>query len=318
MKKLATLGVFVAIFIMAFSFSALATPITILNNTFDDPTQGPGIYTINGINDWTTIATATDPRLGVWYPIASQTGGDTFINGIPDKPQIGYTNGADIEQTLSDSLIAGYRYTLKVWIGGRPGLSGIPYAVILAGGSQLGQITGMNTVNEWTEMTLTYDSPFDDPNAGQLLKIKIINNAGGQLDFDKVTLDGTPLVTCTGFLPPFDKPLTLKKKDNRAIPVKMMLRDLDGNIMTDADIPAPVVNVTFGGAPANIDPGYNEDLVPGGLADIGNAFRYDPTEHIWIINLATKQFTSHGEYTVTAKVGAYTIDGCIGTFTRLP
>ena len=66
--------------------------------------------------------------------------------------------------------------------------------MILAGNSDLGTVTGFNTGNTWTEVTLTYDSPFDDPNAGQYLAIKLFNNDGAQVNFDKVTLERTPLV----------------------------------------------------------------------------------------------------------------------------
>jgi hypothetical protein len=108
-----------------------------------------------------------------------------------------------------------------------------------------------------------------------------------------------PVLSCVddGFLPPFDVQLELKKKAKRAIPVKMMLVDESGFPITDMDISAPVVNVAYGALGPPFD-GYDADLVPSGLADDGNEFRYDPETETWIINLATKQFTASGTYTV--------------------
>ena len=100
----------------------------------------------------------------------------------------------------------------------------------------------------------------------------------------------------------------------------MSLLDTDGNLITESDISSPpVVNVLYT-ADAGADNGNNSDLVPPGLADDGNEFRFDYP--YWLINLATKQFTSAGTYEVTAVAGddSYTIDAssCSGTFIRLP
>lgn len=200
--------------------------------------------------------------------------------------------------------------------------AGKPYAVILAGtspGSPISTLTSSgvkyNEENTWREQTLSYISPIGDLNAGKNLTIRLINKDGVQVNFDKVTLDGTLSVYCTGFLPPFNKQLTLKKNDNRAIPIKMVLRDINGDIVSDADIEAPVVNVFLDNGPLPTDDGYNPDLLPPGLSDDGNTFRYDPDNQIWILNLGTKQFTALGTYTVRVKVGGYYLD-CTGTFVR--
>jgi hypothetical protein len=115
--------------------------------------------------------------------------------------------------------------------------------------------------------------------------------------------------------------ITLKKKNKRAIPVKMYLVDDQNDLITDEDVSAPpVVSVAIG---SSSDPGsgYDPELVPPGLADDGNEFRFDPVEGLWIINLATKQFTASGQYTITAVAGdlTYVIDSsCTGIFIRLP
>jgi hypothetical protein len=321
MKKLSILCVFASILIMAFAITLSAANIPINNYSFEEPELADGGYNTS-IMDW-TISGGT---AGVWNPLVGQTtdgmGGtdpsQAFVNGVIGE-QVAYSNGGDISQTLSANIIEGYRYTLKVRVGGRASTySGQNYAVILAGDSAiLAQETGVNIANEWLEEELTYIAEPGDPNIGQPLGIKLINADGTQLDFDKVTLDGTLSVYCTGFLPPFDKPLTLKKNDKRAIPVKMVLRDIYGNIVTDQDIEAPVVVVFLDGNSATDSSGYEADLLPPGLSDDGNTFRYDPDSKMWILNLATKQFTAAGTYTVKVKVGGYYLD-CTGTFTRNP
>ena len=311
---------------MAIALPASATSIAITNFSFEDPGLGDGVWN-SSITGW-TISGGT---AGVWNPQVNQTIGDggpltdptqAFIGGIPDGAQVAYSNGGDIEQTTGVVLEEGYRYTLKVWVGGRSAIySNKPYAVILAGTNPLITESGFNAANSWAEVTASYTATPPDPNVGQTLKIKLVNGDGVQLDFDKVTLDKHYVLTCEGFLPPFDKPLTLKGNDKRAIPVKMVLHDLSGDEITDLDISSPpVVNVYLAGVtPPSV--GYNSELVPPGLSDDGNTFRYDPSGGFWLINLATKQFTAAGTYTVTVALGgdSYTfVPNCSQTFTRLP
>ena len=320
MKKRFAKGVlyaFCILGIMALPLSASATNMPITNHSFENPVLPDGTWTPK--TGYLTLPgwTITGGSAGVFNPASNI--GDNFLAGV-DGQNVAWSNNGDIQQGLGVNLTEGYRYTLRVKVGGYGAYFGKPYAVILVGDSQeIESVTGFNSQNAWIEQTLTYTSPQGDSNAGQPLTIKLMNYDGTQVNFDKVTLDASLVLTCQGFLPPFDKPLSLKAKDNRAIPVKMVLRDLSGNIITDANITAPpVVNVFFGDAPASQDPGYVADLVPSGLSDDGNEFRYDPVAQVWIINLATKQFKSPGTYNVTAVAGddSYVIDGCSQTFTR--
>lgn len=130
-----------------------------------------------------------------------------------------------------------------------------------------------------------------------------------------------PTYSCRNdsFEAPFDVVRALKKKQKAAIPVKMQLKDDDDNPITPEWLSTlPVVSVTFSPAPV-VSEGASSDLVPPGLSDDGNAFRWgDP---YWILNLATKQFSASGTYTVIPVAGdeSYTIDpaSCTGTFVRL-
>ena len=121
----------------------------------------------------------------------------------------------------------------------------------------------------------------------------IMRNVVGSFAIDIVTVWGgtssqqTPSITatiseltalnCEGFSPPFDQPLSIKKKTKRTIPVDIRLLDGSGDVVTDADITAPpVINVSYQGfgvgdvAPASLE------LLPVGSANEGNFFRFDP------------------------------------------
>lgn len=247
---------------------------------------------------------------------------DSFVDNIPDLAQVGYSNNGDFSQTTSATITEGFRYTLKVSVGGR-GFEcvGNDYlAQILGDGAIRKQAGGTNEQDTWTEETVVYNSPLADPNAGETIGIALINNGGVQVNWDKVSLKSEQVLTCQsgGFLTPFDEPLSFKKKTKRAIPVKMVLVDVYGTEITDADIAPPVVQVTKGDKQGLGIAGYDGDLLPAGLSDDGNEFRYDLEAGHWIINLATKHYTASGTYIVSVAGGdgSYVVDGCSQTFER--
>jgi hypothetical protein len=128
-----------------------------------------------------------------------------------------------------------------------------------------------------------------------------------------------PVLSCApGFLPPFDAVIGLKSNQQRAIPVKMVLRDASGAIVTDEAIAAPVVSVeftTYNGLPVDVTP----DLLPLGAANTDNVFRFDASSQKWIYNLGTEFFVNPGTYAVVAKPGdaTYQLDSsCRGIFVR--
>jgi hypothetical protein len=124
---------------------------------------------------------------------------------------------------------------------------------------------------------------------------------------------------CDGFAAPFDGPIRLPARANRAIPLQMQLSN--GALpITDANIAgaAPVVNVQFapGVGPANDVTGL---LEPIGQAHDGNSFSFDASTGQWQFKLGTRPFTAGGTYTVTATPGdaSYTISPtCTGEFVR--
>lgn len=315
-------GVAIATTFLMGSAASWADPVTISNHSFEDDVHVDGAYTNGLISGW--ILDQTDGVVGTWNPTHTQTGcgdPDDFIDDIPDGDQIAYSNGGEISQQTGATITAGHRYTLKVGVGGRCNLGGKDYAILLAGVTQVGTTTGTRTspTGGWIEVTVVYNSPALDPNDGELLTVMLENEDSSQLNFDYVRLDDSEVLTCEGFFSPFDQPLSLKGNSKRAIPAKMVLRDAWGAEITDLDLSAPpVVQVMLGSDTGSAIPGFDGDLLPPGLADDGNEFRYDPVDQQWIINLATKQYTAIGTYTVSvvAGDGSYVVDNCSQTFER--
>lgn len=125
-------------------------------------------------------------------------------------------------------------------------------------------------------------------------------------------------LSCEGFMEPFAGPLSVKRKTKRNLPLKFQLFDSDGVEMTDLHITAPRVNVVMGGSQGSDIVGYEEESLPGGLADDGNEFYYDGTQ--WVLVLGLKAYSGPGTYEISAVAGdsSYEIDGCTQEFTRLP
>jgi len=106
-----------------------------------------------------------------------------------------------------------------------------------------------------------------------------------------------PEISCTGFEPPMDKTISVKKK-NRVLPLKMVCHDGDTDL-TDLDIAPPVVEVDY--VDSNGDPGAVEEVLYAGQGDEGNQFVY--SDGYWRFNLQTKNFSAYGTYTIKAVSG---------------
>jgi len=172
----------------------------------------------------------------------------------------------------------------------------------------------------------TNSGDFFDPDvSGRYIFTLTVRDNGSLLAMTSIDVrvgDPIPILSCDGgYLPPFDEPLTLKNKVKRAIPVKMVIEDSTGTPFTDVDVASPpIVMVDFTPVIGGDDTGNDSDLVPAGLADDGNEFRFDDEAQHWVLNLATKQFSAAGTYTVKAVSSdiSYEIDSsCSQTFARL-
>lgn len=129
------------------------------------------------------------------------------------------------------------------------------------------------------------------------------------------------VLVCEGFGPPAQVTILLTPKTNRAIPLKLRLRQGTAGI-TDVNIPsgaAPVVDIAFvagAGQPA-VD--VTDQLEPVGKSSDGNMFVYNPASGEWQLNLGTKPFSAAGRYIISARAGssAYAINPtCEAQFVR--
>lgn len=106
--------------------------------------------------------------------------------------------------------------------------------------------------------------------------------------------------TCTGFEAPMDKLVTVKKKANRVLPLKMVCTGTNGNVLGNGDIAAPIVQVTKTNPAGDATDPVDVYLSAGQGTD-GNEFVFDGSR--WYFNLQTKNFTGNGTYTITAVGG---------------
>ena len=298
--------------------TAGAEVITVANPSFEEPALADGIFTIAAPPGWILTGGA---NAGVWNPAAGQNGVTSdFLAGTVGH-QIAYSNGPNIRQDLSIDVGYGYLYTLTVKVGGRDGaFSDEPFGVLLRattadpndGGAlvSLKGVFGRNLAGGWEEQTVEFEA-IDPAVADQQLIVVLVNNGtrdedpatnGSQINFDDVRLSRAKLASCEGFFSPFAEPLSLSAKNKRAIPVKMRLYDYAGNELTDADFAyPPVANVSF--MTGNNGAGAESDAALTVQSDDSNAFRYDTNEGQWILNLAAKQYSAAGTYTVSVVSG---------------
>lgn len=131
----------------------------------------------------------------------------------------------------------------------------------------------------------------------------------------------TEILSCIGFEPPMDVPVTVRGK--RALPLKGALEDENGLVLTDMDIASPpVVQVTFssllGGDPIDV----TDQALPAGQSSEGNAFFFDENNNTWHYNLSTRNYGAPGTYAITmasGDAGEYVIDpSCVATFVVEP
>lgn len=309
--------------LLTLSVASWADSVTINNHSFEDDVHADGAFTIGLITGWSFVNTAGQ-EVGTWNPSHIQTGcelPDQFLDEIPDGDQIAYSKGEPISQQTGVTITEGHRYTLNVGVGGRCNSGGKESAVLLGGNTQVGAQTNQTNVKgDWDEVTVVYDSLEADPNAGELLTVMLDNVSNlPQVQFDDVRLSDVEVLTCSGFYAPFDAHMTVKKKVKRALPLKFNLYDVFGTEIIDTDLAnPPVVQVTMGGNTGSGIDDYDGDLLPNGLSDDGNEFRYDPDSMQWILNLGLKAYTASGDYTISVVAGdsSYVVEVCSETFTR--
>jgi hypothetical protein len=137
-----------------------------------------------------------------------------------------------------------------------------------------------------------------------------------------LTVQIVPDFACIGFQSPFDVPISVGKKTNRAIQLKAHLFDRSNNLVTPTTLgmaQGPVVNVSY---KSDTGPAVDNTVLldPLWKSSSGNLFNFDPTTGTWWFNLATTPFAASGTYTVTLQSGdaSYQVmPQCSGHFVRL-
>ncbi len=228
---------------LGFNGTAKADSIAIANPSFEDPELAEDA--IGKATDWNdngTFIGAFNPEEGAFdaAPCTNPDPTPAFMAGITGD-QVGYSNdGNDFSQETIATITGGSRYTLKVFVGGRcDGLANQAYTVqILAGGVPVASKSGFNVANTWFEETVIYDSPSDDPNAGQRIGVALNNDGGNQLNWDMVTLDVTKIVTPVSIdIKPGSDPNSINLCSAGVIPVAILgSEDFDVALITDEDI----------------------------------------------------------------------------------
>jgi hypothetical protein len=174
--------------VMAFAAApCFGGAIPIVNFSFEDPVVVLAGGFTSGATGWSTTGG------GVFRPTALQLASPT------DGSQVAFTNGGIFSQVLSAVLTSSTAYTLKVdfearleccpWPGSEVDL--IAGATVLA----FGQIPNLPAGGIQTA-TIMFTALPGNPNLGQALKIQVAAlNTSGQMDFDNVRLDATPVST---------------------------------------------------------------------------------------------------------------------------
>jgi hypothetical protein len=174
--------------LVAAGTTVLAAPVEVLNPSFESPILTPGGFIIGAFDGWETTATA-----GVLYPV------ETYFNlPVPDGNQVGFANYdvGQLAQTLSATLQSNTTYTLTVYVGKRLDCCNpSTYSVELYAGTELlGSESSQDpAAGDFAVSTVTFTSGDPDPLEGLPLQIVFKSTTQGQVAFDNVSLDATPV-----------------------------------------------------------------------------------------------------------------------------
>lgn len=186
------------------STNASAGTITVLNPSFETlaagyPNFGPGscapgcTYSLGlGIPDWN--ASPTSSSYGQFQP-GNPANTAYYNNPLPDGPTVAFISGGALYQTVVNSMVAGVTYTLGVDVGYRKDLAddgsvGLGIGNNFLSGSFLSISNGQQFSGNWVFDTVSYTATAADQ--GQMLSV-VLDNTGGQGNFDNVSVSASPL-----------------------------------------------------------------------------------------------------------------------------
>ncbi len=172
-----------AMLVMAWAMPAKASPIAIVNPSFEEPDTV--FYNAGSLTGWTL----SDPlNQGPFQPDVSPGVYYTGI-GATDGFQVAFLNGGNISQVLADVLTVGMSYIFQVDVGDRKDIVFPGYKFRLyAGASLIAEESSLTPDDEYLTSFLSYDVLPGDPNAGGQLKLELVAD-GTQANFDNVRGD---------------------------------------------------------------------------------------------------------------------------------
>ena len=186
---------------------SVASQAQLVNQSFEDPSLGNGVFTTTGINGWSHFGS-----VGVWNP--SDNG--HFSDPIPDGSQVGIVNtGGTVAQVSTTALVEGDN-SVSFWLGRRlDGIQGQTLVDVWGGGfANGGQVVGGTAigflvvdsseigVGEFVQYTVTRSLLAGDPLIGQNIGVRFAILSGSQVDFDNVTINTVPEPATLLFLVP--------------------------------------------------------------------------------------------------------------------
>ena len=164
------------------------------NGSFETPALGDDGFVNNLVSGWervgTTFAGTFNPNDARYSGATDQAPDDDTT--IPHGRNIAFVNGpGTLAQSLADTLLPGFTYQLTASAGQRDDIgTPVTYAIrLLAGGVEIGSAAGVTPgADSWTRRVVTVPVPASHPQAGQSLRVELVNSGAAQAGFDDVRL----------------------------------------------------------------------------------------------------------------------------------
>ena len=180
--------------LLSLGVGAGAAPLYITNADFEIPALAVGTENNADVPGWTEFEPSGHPwEEDILSPTPVQGGAQSGSNVLKFIAYNGAT--AYVEQTLTNSLQNGMRYTLSGWTCALTAAGNGAKFMLYAGTNLLGSANvATSALNTWTNGTLVFDAGISSPYAGQALTVRIMQNGNNyQVLMDNITLDESPM-----------------------------------------------------------------------------------------------------------------------------
>ncbi|MGH6992903.1 MAG: PEPxxWA-CTERM sorting domain-containing protein [Caulobacteraceae bacterium] len=140
-------------------------------------------YSVGPVPDWTTVGTA---ETGQFQP--GPPANTTYFNSVPDGVTVGYSNGAELTQTVGPTAVGGATYTLTLEQGFRKDVPDPATDALMIGSTVIAALPTTTPVplsGDWFTYTASFTAtPAMD---GEPISV-ILDSNGVQGDWDAVSL----------------------------------------------------------------------------------------------------------------------------------